>query len=102
MKQLYAGASFVYSGKWGDKWRAKVDAGLGYANCKDDISTEGGLGLKAAYGVEYMVSRQVGLGLEILSVTSYLGSQTNNYSGEKNDRNGVSRLGLTLGLRFYL
>jgi hypothetical protein len=102
MKQLYAGASFVYSGKWGDKWRAKVDAGLGYANCKDDMSTEGGLGLKAAYGIEYKVSRQVGLGLEILSVTSYLGSQTNYYTGEKNERNGVSRLGLTLGLRFYL
>lgn len=103
MKQLYAGASFVYSGRWGDKWRAKADAGLGYANCGDDYSTQGGLGIKAAYGIEYMMSPNVGLGLEMTSFSSYFGKhEDNHYPGDRNDTNGVARVGLTVGLRFYL
>lgn len=102
LKQYYVGPSLVYAGFLGSHWHAKVDVGIGYTNCSDELSSEGGVGLKSGLSIEYLPCRNVGIGLEMISVSSYLGKQPEIAPDNSNERNGVARIGLTLGLRVYL
>lgn len=102
LKQYYVGPSLVYAGFFGSHWHAKVDVGIGYTNCSDELSSEGGVGLKSGLSIEYLPCRNVGIGLEMISVSSYLGNRSDFAPRNTNERNGIARIGLTLGLRVHL
>ena len=102
LKQYYVGPSLVYAGFLGSHWHAKVDVGIGYANRSDELSSEGGVGLKSGLSIEYLPCRNVGIGLEMISVSSYLGNRSDFAPRNTNERNGIARIGLTLGLRVHL
>lgn len=102
LKQYYVGPSLVYAGFLGSHWHAKVDVGIGYTNCSDELSSEGGVGLKSGLSIEYLPCRNVGIGLEMISVSSYLGNRSDFAPRNTNERNGIARIGLTLGLRVHL
>jgi hypothetical protein len=97
----YIGPSFVMAGNLSPKWRGKLDVGLGYGNMKTGGESEGGLAFKAATGVEYLVSKNFGIGAELMTISTYFGKQEDNYPGDKDDTNGIARLGLNVGMRFY-
>ena len=101
MNLNYIGPSFVMAGNLTPKWRGKLDVGIGYANMETDGETEGGLGVKSAAGMEYLLSKNIGIGAELMSVSTWFGEREGDYPGDDDDLNGITRIGVTVGMRIY-
>ena len=102
MDQLYVGPSFVYAGYLGYKWWAKVEIGAGYALYDDNYQQQSGVGIKEALTFDYMVTPKIGLGARLFSFTSIFGKQPDDYPGDKDETNGIVRIGLAIGLTIHL
>lgn len=102
----YVGAEFVMRQNLGRKWAFHESIGLGYAQYSETIyklsMNQAGLGSHVDLGIEYKLSRSVGLGFSIgaysvsFNTSNYADSESASY---KND--GIARLSLDGGLRFY-
>ena len=97
----YIGPSFVMAGKFTPKWRGKLDVGFGYGNMSTGDESEGGLAFKASTGVEYLVSKNIGIGAELMTISTWFGKQDDGYPGDDYDTNGIARIGLNVGMRIY-
>ena len=106
LRQFYIGPSIVRRSIIGDRWFVEGALGMGYAYTDGDF-TDGtsGVGFMLKGGVEYLLSKHVGIGAELNDVIVITGFEDeylkkafpNDYSG----MNGTFRLDLALGLRFY-
>ena len=97
---LYLGPSAVFGGHLTDRLRMDLVVSTGVAYFQDNDYTQIGIGLKSALGLEYMVSKNAGIGLDLLGMTSIFG----NPSGARlpnNETYGYQQLGLMLTGRFH-
>ena len=106
LRQFYIGPSVVRRSIISDRWLVEGAFGMGYAYTDGDI-TDGisGVGFMAKGGVEYLLSRHVGIGAELNDVIVLTGFEDEylkkvfpkDYSG----MNGTVRFDIALGIRFY-
>ena len=97
---LYLGPSAVFGGHLTDRLRMDLVVSTGVAYFQDNDYTQIGIGLKSALGLEFMVSKNAGIGLDLLGMTSIFG----NPSGArlpKDETYGYQQLGLMLTGRFH-
>ncbi|SFW45045.1 Outer membrane protein beta-barrel domain-containing protein [Prevotellaceae bacterium HUN156] len=111
MKIHYIGPSVLYSYMLNDNWRLEASFGIGYANYSESVTTieykysesHSYIGALSQLGVEYMLSKKVGLGLQVDIFTMRMNEpEGGKYSTEKYDFYGMRRFDTSLGLRFYL
>lgn len=100
----YAGASFVYGGHFAQHWIATVEAGIGFAIYSDaGVNTQSGFGSKYAIGIERLIGRSFGLGINIAShMHTFSKDEDNGYYDSDKYINGFQRLSINIGMRLYL
>lgn len=105
VRLFYLGPSFVGSLTFADKWRAETSFGLGYCMYKEMMGpleeTSNNLGFLGQIGIEYMVSRNVGIGLHLNSFLVTM-KRPEGYNTDKYDYYGLKHIDLMFGVRFYL
>ena len=105
MKLYYIGPSIVFASMLGEKWRYDISYSIGFSTYNESdayISADTrGVGMTANLGIEYMLSRRVGIGLQYGTYVMRLPEPTN-YDKGKYDFYGVRQINLQCGLRFYL
>lgn len=101
MLLTYIAPSFIGRVKLSDAWILKYGVGIGYFGYNDSgESTLSGVGIDVNVGVEYMIGKHVGLGIEAQSLSSYLPEQAEVALGE-DEHSGISRINIKGGIRFY-
>lgn len=100
MLLAYIAPSFIGRVKLSDVWILKYGIGIGYFGYSDSGDILSGVGLDVNIGAEYMVSKHVGLGIEVQSLSSYLSGQEGVTLGE-DEHSGISRINIKGGVRFY-
>ncbi|MDR0893895.1 MAG: porin family protein [Prevotellaceae bacterium] len=95
----FIGPSLVYRGRFSDKWLPKMSLGIGYGGMSDNGFNTSGVGISYALGMEYMLSKSVGVGVELSEFV--FNFSTTKEQQRNNERNGVARVSLTGGLRVY-
>ena len=92
----------------------RSEVGLGYLHMKETISM-GGLmadvkgstvGYNLTVGLEYQLSKGFGLGLDLETILGSFGhlkdSQGNRYENPDGERMGLSRINISVGIRYYI
>ena len=97
---IYIGPSAVMSGNLNDKLRLDFVLGSGVACYTDNDHAGVGFGLKTTLGMEYMVSKKVGIGFDMLAITTIFGNPSG-VSLPNNEVYGYRQLGLMLTGRFH-
>lgn len=111
MRMHYIGPSFVGSWRLGRKWRADSSFGVGFSCCiwtdnviewhrVDELETEYNIGILGQMGIEYMLSKTVGIGMQYQGFFMPL-KEPANYKGDY-DLYGIKRIDAKIGIRFYL
>ncbi len=103
LKIDYVGADWVYSQLFGKKknWRYDWSLGIGYAHYSiEGWEKQGGVGVRWGAGLQYMLSKRIGLGLEFNSITTNF-KKPDGVELEKNQNYGYQRINLLGGLHFY-
>ena len=67
----------------------------------NDLESEFSVGFFVQLGIEYMISRSIGIGLQGDGLIMPM-KKPENYKGKDYDIYGIKRLGAKLGIRFYL
>ena len=102
---FYIGPSVVMGLRLGEKWRYDFTLSLGYGNYKESkwglSYSEGGFAGKMGMNLEYMCSKNIGIGIRINTFSMGL-DEPEGYKGNKDDFYGIQRTDILGGLRFYL
>lgn len=99
--QLYFGPGFVCGGMLADKLRIESSIGLGLAiHNGDGDDTKAGFGLRFSLGLEVMLSKNVGIGIEGMS-HRLMYSKPNNFNIDDDEFYGFQQIGFLVGLRYY-
>lgn len=83
-----------------DKWILKYGLGVGLFVYNDPYYSTAGLGTHVVLGVEYMLTKNIGLGMSANCVAGYLPRQEG-VNLPDNESSGIGRFNLLGGLRFY-
>ncbi|MBR1464292.1 MAG: hypothetical protein IJ604_13090 [Prevotella sp.] len=79
-----------------NKWLYQWAAGLGWAHYSEDYASKSGLGLHTKAGIEYLLTRHIGIGADVLAMYTFFGK------GTEYRVDGFSRISIVAGLRFHL
>lgn len=97
---FYVGPTLTYAYRTDKKWLWTMNYGLGYTSWDADDSYSG-FAMTFNLGVDYMLTKHLGVGVE---VNEYVGAfkAPKGWSKEhKNERYGISQIGLLAGMRWY-
>ena len=101
---LYIGPNIGLGLKLGEKWRYDVTLSLGYGNYKESkwglSYSEGGFAGKFGMNLEYMCSKNIGIGIKLNAFSMGL-EQPDGFKLNKDDFYGIRRTDILGGLRFY-
>ena len=105
LRQVYLGPSVVRRNLIGYRWLVEGVFGIGYSHLGGDfLDGTSGLGFMLKGGVEYMLSKHVGIGVEMNDVIAITGENNDDlmkkYS-EDNSWSGSFRIDFAAGIRFY-
>ena len=104
VKMWYLGPSLAMSMKLSEKWRMDVLLGCGLNSYTEKYGpyseTETDLGVMGQLGVEYMLTKRLGLGVQY-DLFSVRMDKPEGYQTDKDEFYGIKRLNLLAGLRFY-
>lgn len=104
MDLFYIGPSGALGLKLGEKWRFDFTLSLGYGNYKESIwglsYSEGGFAAKSSMNLEYMCTKNIGIGIRISAFSMGL-KKPEGYKGSKDDFYGIHKADFLGGLRFY-
>lgn len=98
--QLYVGPSLVLGGQLGRRVRIDGSFGLGLGLHFDSEDTEGGVAFRTTAGLEYMLSRKIGIGLEVVSLRLLL-KKPDGFKLDDDEFYGFQQLTVLPGLRMY-
>lgn len=101
IKLYYVGPCYVWSIRSASGWRFESAAGIGYSymNINDDYH-ESGIGFMCRLGVDYMITKHFGIGVEVNMLTQHF-SRPEGFSMADNESYGYQRSELLGGLRYY-
>lgn len=101
---FYIGPSVALGLKLGEKWRFDCMLSLGYGNYKESkwglSYSEGGFAAKSGLGLEYMCSKNIGIGIRVNAFTMSL-KEPDGFKVNKDEFYGIRRADILGGLRFY-
>jgi hypothetical protein len=101
---LYIGPNFGLGLKLGEKWRYDVMVSLGYGNYKESTwglsYNEGGFAGKCGMSLEYMCSKNIGIGIKLNAFSMSL-KRPDGFNLNKDDFYGIRKTDILGGLRFY-
>ena len=101
---LYIGPNFGLGLKLGEKWRYDVMVSLGYGNYKESkwglSYNEGGFAGKCGMSLEYMCSKNIGIGIKLNAFSMSL-KRPDGFNLNKDDFYGIRKTDILGGLRFY-
>lgn len=102
----YIGPSLIGSIKLGSSWRMDAALGIGYSVYREAYGMAGeesksNVGAMVQLGIEYMLSKRVGLGFQLNSLTMSM-KRPDDIDTKQYDFYGIKRADAQLGLRFYL
>ena len=101
---LYIGPNVGFGLKLGEKFRFDITLSLGYGNYKKSkwglSYSEGGFAAKSGINLEYMCSKNIGIGIKAGAFSMGL-KEPDGYKVDKNEFYGIRRTDLLGGLRFY-
>ena len=101
---FYIGPSVALGLKLGEKWRFDGMLSLGYGNYKESkwglSYSEGGFAAKSGLGLEYMCSKNIGIGIRVNAFTMSL-KEPDGFKVNKDEFYGIRRADILGGLRFY-
>ena len=106
LTSIYIGPSVVYGGSFNEHWRAECALGMGYGHLGGRLAENSGFGIMSKGGIEYLINRHFGVGVELNSLIiftkdDYLEEIKKAYPSESDVSSGVSRLGVSAGMRFH-
>lgn len=102
MNLFYVGPCVSYNYRTTKDWLWHLSVGVGYASWDDVPESHSGVGSTTKLGVDYMLSRHIGIGVESTSVLSWF-KKPKGWSEHHHDEGyGISQYGFSLGVRFYL
>ena len=84
----------------GKRWILRGDVSVGFISCDDTWSIERGTLVGVNLGTEYLVTRFLGVGFSASSETGFFPKRDGYYYGDSTF-SGISRIALSVGLRFY-
>ena len=84
----------------GKKWLLRGDVSVGFISCDDTWSVERGTLVGVNLGTECLVTRFLGVGISASSETGFFPKRDGNYYDDATFA-GISRIALSVGLRFY-
>lgn len=93
----YIAPEFIMQGER-KHWLFSMTAGLGYAKYDDGIKSDTGFGMHYSVGAEYLITRHIGVGTDLLVVNTNFGKSDSEYYAA----DVINRLSLLIGLRFHL
>ena len=105
-KMHYIGPSLVGSTKLGSSWRMDAALGIGYSVYSEAYNrageeSESNVGAITQLGIEYMLSKRIGLGLQLNTLTMRM-KRPDDIDTKEYDFYGIRRLDAQLGMRIYL
>lgn len=98
----YFAGSFIGKYRFANDWIVKYGVGMGYfysSNNGYGIKGTGGFGLHTDLGLEYMVSRNVGIGVSMSAISASLSNGDIKLADD--ERYGIGRINFMTGVRFY-
>lgn len=99
MSISYFAPSFIGRKKLGESWIIKYGVGMGLFLYNDSgFETHAGFGMDVNFGGEYMVSKSVGIGLEVQAISGSISRQEQLPDDVKS---GIARINMQGGIRFY-
>jgi len=98
---FYLGPNVIYEANVAERLRMSYSLGFGVSMFRGtDKVFSGGIGLNSAFGMEVKLSSHFGIGAELQGISTYIFDDDDN--GLPDDTvNGVVRMGLLIGGRFY-
>lgn len=100
MNLTYIGPSLVLCPKLGERWILRGGISLGYCHFSDGYEQQSGFGGDFSLGIEYMLSRRIGIAIEAANnIQSY--SAPEGYQLDDDENYGINRTSVLGGLRFY-
>ena len=107
MNMFYIGPNIGLSMKLGEKWRYDASFGVGLGVYKESISgyssysySENRCAVKSDLGIEYMLSKSIGLGFRMNAFNLPL-KEPEDYQKKDNESYGITRIDFLIGLRTY-
>ena len=98
--QFYIGPALVVGGHVADRLRIDTSIGLGLGVHTGSGDSEAGVAFRSTVGMEYMVSRKIGIGLELVSQRLLL-KKPEGFNLADDEFYGFQQLGFMPGLRVY-
>ena len=77
-----------------------IEFGLGYAHVDDSFLTSNGLGVQWQFGIDYMINKNWGLGIEANSLSTFM-KKPDNITLPDDKHYGFGRFNVLVGLRYY-
>lgn len=93
--------TFVARAKLAPKWIIKADLGLGYSSFNNSYEQQSGPVFSNSVGLEYMISKHIGIGGEFSSLICALKEPRHLQIG-KDEWYGIRKIAFIGGLRYYL
>lgn len=97
--QSFIGLSIAYRNPISRRWNLGGGLDIGRATCDDSEQETKGVGIKTRLGLEYLLSKNIGVSLDAFSALALLHKKTTIPS---DNNNGIGRVGLQLGLHLHL
>lgn len=96
----YVGPCVLYQAAITDRFLIETSLGSGLAYYHDVGQSEFGFGIRASAGLEYMVTKSVGIGVDLLRQTSRY-SRPNGFNQPKGEGYGVEHLGVMASAKIH-
>lgn len=102
----YVAPEFLLKQKVSEKWMIRESVGLGYFSYMEKIVggqayAMSAMGGHVNLGVEYMLSKNIGMGANLGVITANFGEGHQNYGYAPDESVGIVRIILDAGMRFY-
>lgn len=98
--QFYIGLALVIGGQLADRLRIDTSIGLGLGIHTNSGDSDAGVAFRSTVGLEYMVSRKIGIGLELVGQRLLL-TKPEGFNLADDEFYGFQQLGFMPGLRVY-
>ena len=101
----YIGPSVMYGGNISEKIWGHISLGLGYSSCHEDYNnrTLSGLGIRESVGIEYMISKSCGLGIDLTRhVSIFKPAEADAFTSKTGESYGYDNIGIIGTLSIHL
>lgn len=97
---FYLGPSLAYAYRTDKGWLWTMNYSMGYTSI-DEADSCSGFGMTFSVGVDYMLTRHLGIGVDVMEYTGYFKAPAGWKQEHPDMRYGYSQIGIFAGIRAY-